>query len=54
MIPILWIGLPRYAGELPEDRASPMQSGTRDNFKNFARAIEPPANLIRPTLRDGY
>jgi hypothetical protein len=33
---------------------SQMQSQTCDNLKNLAFPIEPPANPIRPTLRDGH
>jgi hypothetical protein len=28
--------------------------GCRDNLKNLAFLIEPPANPLRPTLRDGH
>jgi hypothetical protein len=58
MIPVLLDDFWRQTGSLPENQVlwamSQMQPWHCDNLKNLAFLIEPPANPIRPTLRDGH
>jgi hypothetical protein len=58
MIPVFLEYCRRQARSLPENCVlwgmSQMQPWSCDNLKNLAFPIEPPANPIRPTLRDGH
>jgi hypothetical protein len=57
MTPLIW---PLLLSDAPLPFIKNLLCGTShtqtycDNLKNLAFAIEPPANPIRPTLRDGH